>query len=206
MLGEKAKIPDPLGDLVSSALDGGEEAPKALLEDLLVDRAVIDAGAGLEKCAFVDIAREDLRANPALFLFQEFKKRDRERIGLLPDGAPGHPEADRGIGGTVLQKFGEHRVLERLKALRIPEERGDVDEDVVMEGLNFLAIGLQVFPIVLEMFEPADGHPTADSTPDRVGLVPCEGDARLSLEEVENLSEFILHLGRDDGLLWSSIR
>ena len=76
----------------------------------------------------------------------------------------------------VLEEHGEDMLLQRLEGLWIPEERGDMDEDVLVEGPRFVGGLLEELHVVLQVLHAAQRHPA--------GEPPLEG-GRLVFAEVD---------------------
>ena len=66
--------------------------------------------------------------------------RDGERVDLLAGGAPATHSRIGAPSGLCSQDLGEDVRLQRLEDLRVPEERGDVDEDVLVERSNLVRV------------------------------------------------------------------
>ena len=103
-------------------------------------------------------------------------ERHGQRVDLLAGGAPHHPAADGRSGGLVPEDLRERDLPQLVEAPLVPEERGDLDEEVLVERLDLgrvLAQQLQVRGHVLRL-------------PDRhaPGQAPLEG-RRLVLAEVD---------------------
>ena len=62
---------------------------------------------------------------------------------------------------------GEDLRLQRLEDLRVPEERGDVDEDVLVERADLVGVPLEQRQVALESVHAAQRHPA--------GQAPLEG-------------------------------
>ena len=74
-------------------------------------------------------------------------QRDGDRVCLLPGGATGAPSSDGAVPFLPAQDLGNHLVDEVLPDLRISEETGDIDEDVVEQLLEFIWMNLEVILI-----------------------------------------------------------
>ena len=61
------------------------------------------------------------------------RMQDAEGIDLFAGGAAGHPHPDRLVGAAALQEAGDHVVLQHLEGVGVPEEVGDVDQEVAEE-------------------------------------------------------------------------
>ena len=49
-------------------------------------------------------------------------QQDRERVGLLSSGTPGHPDADGIIGPLALEQAGHDNPFHRLERIGVTEE------------------------------------------------------------------------------------
>src|SRR5437588_6040551 len=107
-------------------------------------------------------------------------QRDGDRVRLLSGGATGAPSSDGAVPFLPAQDLGNDLVDEVLPDLRISEETGDIDEDVVEQLLEFIWMNLEVILIrgvgIDSHIMHAFGDPALQARP----LVPgeVEGPAR----------------------------
>src|SRR5208282_1785027 len=180
LFGEDAHGPDGLAHLVAAG-HLAEKAPQPVRGNVRGNGFRIDAQAGLVNHPVFDIGGEDLDLDVADHVPQEFQEADGQGVGLLPAGAAWYPDADGLILDPVPQDFREDDFLQELKGLRLPEETGDIDQDVFVEVLNFVRMLPQIFYIVLDLFHLLQYHTPVEAPFDGALLVmgKIEAGARL---------------------------
>ena len=83
----------------------------------------------------------------------------------------------------------EDALPERLEALRVAEELGHLDEDVVVQGLRFGGGLPEVLGIRLEVVDPLQEHAPSDAAPDAGRLVLGEIDAGGAAQDAKDSAE-----------------
>ncbi len=172
LLGKHHRLADLLVDPVG-VLAFDKELPQTLRRDVRGDAFRVDAGPGERQGVLVDVGGEDLDLAGLVPGSQLFGQQDGDRVGFFPRGAAGHPDADGGgvrvVGVLVharehrrrrLQSLDQRRdreLLQRFPSLRIPEEIGDADQQVFVEGLDLVPVLPQNRDIrrhLLDMIQP----------------------------------------------------
>ena len=80
-----------------------------------------------------------------------FGQQHRQRVGLLSGGAASAPDSKRRRSVAPVDQERENRRIEIGPDVRIPEERGDVDENGVEERFEFVRMELEVIDIIVEV-------------------------------------------------------
>ena len=88
-------------------------------------------------------------------LAETLQHADGEGVGLFPRGAPRHPDPQRRVRGSRLEEAGQDLAFERLEGVGISEKSRHLDEQVVVEGVQFLRMGPQIRGIRPERVELA---------------------------------------------------
>jgi hypothetical protein len=174
---EDAQVTDGLLDFIA-ATGLHEEAFEAVRRDALGDGRRVDARAGLLDSRCAQIRSEDLQAGGAGRRAEILQQRDDERVHLLSRGASGNPEAEGEVGRPILEELGEDRLLERREGRRIPEEAGDMDEQMLVKVLELLRVLLQVADIVVKVPHLVQQHPPLQVPVEEGGLVLAEVHSR----------------------------
>ena len=97
------------------------------------DRLWITSLTGDSDRILVDIRGEDLQ------LHVPFRRRDflenehGEGICLLAGAAAGHPDPQRPVRRLPADEIGDHLLCEQLEGVRVAEEAGDVDQQILGE-------------------------------------------------------------------------
>jgi hypothetical protein len=91
-----------------------------------------------------------ITSSQAVAAGQLLAQQDRERVGLLARGAPGHPDAERLAGVGALDERHDHVPAQRLPGVPVAEERRDRDQEVVEERVDLLGIVAQIAQVRVE--------------------------------------------------------
>lgn len=167
---EDAHVPDVLVDPVEMVLLP-EEPPQPLGADLALDALGVDPRPGLVQGGRVaDVGGEDLDRQPQRAVVQVLEQGHGQRVRLLAGRAPRHPDPDRGERRPVFDQHREDLALERLEHLRVPEEAGHVDEEVVIQRLDLGPVALQPADVLVEGRLRVERHAAHD--PPAHGRVP----------------------------------
>jgi hypothetical protein len=158
---EDAHLAQLLSDVPARPV-ANEVALEALGRDVGLYLRGVVAGARLGDQLGVEVRREDLDEPPGGLPPEVLVHEDRDRVGLLARGAPGDPDPERGVGGLAGDEAGQDLPLERAERLRVAEELGDADEQVLQQPAGLVGILLQDPQVVgggagaLELDAPAD--------------------------------------------------
>jgi hypothetical protein len=192
---EDAQLADVLVDAIPR-LDLVEEAPAPFLADVAHDRVGVGALAGGLDGALADVRAEDLDGMASGRVVQELEQSDGERVQLFPGRAPGDPEADGLSGRFVLQDLRKDRGLQTLEDVRIAKERGDMDENLVVQTTGFLGVAAKQRQVVAQALDPQERHPAREPPLERRSLVLAEVDAERISHQAEDLVEDEVVAGR----------
>ncbi len=173
------------GDLVLVAL-ADEEVLEPPLGDIGGDVFRVDPLAGEGDRLRVDVGGEDLDRKSLLQPLHDLLQHDGYRIGLLAGGAAGHPDPQRPVGRPLRQHPGQ-LLLEDPEGLRVAEEVGDVDQQVLEQRLHLLRVLPDVGGIIRHPLHLVDGQAALDAAADGVLLVAGEIVAGLGLDGAQHL-------------------
>ena len=126
--------------------------------------------------------------------FGELGEGHRQRIGLLAGRAAEHPDAQRIVRAAgPCSRRGKTLLLQRLEGLRVAEEAGDADQDVLVQRLELgrvVAAGTATYS--LQVVELLQHHAARDAAVERVELVVGEIDAGGAMQQLQDLGELRL--------------
>ena len=145
---EHRQIAEPAADLIVPVLGLDEELSQALRRDVGADVLGIDSAARLRDCLRIDVGAKELDLNGAVVRVEEFEQAHADRVGLLPRGAAGHPDAHRIAGGLLREDAVKDVVRQDNERLFVPEERSDVDQQIAVQRRQLLRIALATLEIV----------------------------------------------------------
>ena len=183
---EDTDIPDGLADAVA-AVRPREKAPQPLGRDVGLDALGIDRVARAVEHRLVHIRPEQLdRAFPSR-LVHELHQRHRERENFLPARASRHPHAEGFLRGFALQDAREDFLLQRLEHLRIAEEAGDGNQDVLKERIEFTGALAQARDVAREAVHFQQHHAPVNAPAQRVRLVVGKINPRMNPEQREDM-------------------
>jgi len=78
------------------------------------------------------------------------------------------------VSRLILGDQGKDFPLERLEYLRLSEETGDADEEILVQGLDFTGITSEKSQVPLEILNLLERHATGDAARHRASLVVAE--------------------------------
>ena len=185
MLGKDAHVPDGLADAIVT-LPFGKKTAKALRGDIALNVFGVKAAASLGDTGFADIGPKKLNVSLGGLVADSLEKGNRDGIGFFARGASGSPNTQAAFGSAVLHDGRENFGLEDLEHLRITEEAGDVDEHVLVEGLDLRGIALKVFEVLVDFFDFVNHHAAANAANDRGLAVVREIDAGRFAQQIED--------------------
>ena len=105
-----------------------------------------------------------------------------------PVEQPGDPDPDGLVRRLGRHDLGKYRGLQRLEHLRIAKEAGDVDEEVVVERLDFLRVAQQPRRVLRHRLLRMNRHPPHDAALDGGVAVEAEVHVRDGPDRCENPS------------------
>src|SRR5688500_12629114 len=185
---EDAEIPHRLVDPIAS-LDLRKIASAALVADVFQAAVGEDAAAGFLDGLFADVRSENLDRVLARGLSEKLEQGDGHGVHLLPGRAPRGPQSNGVPRRLVLQNFREDVRLEVLEDLCVPEKGRDVDEKVLIEGMDLLRVLSKKLQIPLLSIHSAQSHPAGQSSLESGRLVFAEVDADGASHHDEDLVE-----------------
>jgi hypothetical protein len=160
------RLPDAIG-----LVDGLEESLQAFRRHVALDARGENAGTGERQRLVGGIGGKNFHIHDLAQAFGFFRNHHRERIGFLAAGAGDHPGANRVPRGTLGNERVDDGFAESFPGLRIAEEPGHVDHQVVGEGAGFVRPLPQAVCVVGEGRNPQQTHPAIDAPEDGRGLV-----------------------------------
>ena len=86
----------------------------------------------------IDVGGEDLKLDVARCRRDLLAKEHGKGIGFLARAASRDPDAQRLIGRVVADKAGHDLLRQEIEHIRIAEEAGDVDEQILGEKIEFV--------------------------------------------------------------------
>src|SRR5579863_1069271 len=190
LLGKNAHFADGLNNLVS-AVDSQEEPAQTFGRDAGDQGLRVETGAGTVERTFADIGGENLEGGgaeaglggPGGLKPQVFEHGHGQRVGFLAGGASGHPNSYRAAAGVVAEQGGQNVFAKGLESFGIAEEAGHMNENVLVEFLDFSGSVAGVAHVVFEFFEFAQDHATLDAALERSLLVVGKVDSDVFAEE-----------------------
>ncbi len=185
---EDAQVAHGLADL-EMAVHAGEEALQGPGRDIGGDVLQEDPGARLFHRAVAQVRAEDLDGRGGGEAVEGLQEADGDRIDLLARRASRHPDPDRLFRGAPREQPREHVPGQDLEGLRIAEERGDVDQQVLVQGLDLLGVALEVCGVILEPFDLEQRHAPPGAAQQSRLLVEVEVVARGGLHQREDRVE-----------------
>ena len=160
-----------------AALGSREEALQPILPQPVHRDVGVEPRARRLDGLLAEVRAEDqdrVRGDAAVEVLDE---RDGQRVDLLTGGAPHHPGADGRARGLVLQDLREGDPPQLVEAPFLPEERGDLDEQVVVQGLDLRGLVAQHLQIRGDVLHLADRHAPGQPALEGRRLVLAEIDA-----------------------------
>lgn len=134
----------------------------------------VDACPRLFQRDVAQVGAEQLHGEFRARLPHKLQNADGDRVGLFTGGAARHPHAHRIVLGAVLQDRGQHVRRDGREGGRLAEKAGDMDQDVVEQQIELVAIGFQIFGVFLGRIQAMNGHATECPAADGSGLVMAE--------------------------------
>ena len=192
---EDAHVADGLDHPVT-AVDLGEEPLQACRRDVLGDVREVPSRSRLLHGALGEVGAEDLEGRARALLGHGFQQADDDRIDLLAGGAPGHPNPHRHAGRPILQQPRQDLARQDLVGARVAEEGGDRDEALLVEGLRFARVALEVGRVLLQRLDVGERHAPRDPPLDGRGLVGAEIGSGRPAKGGQDRTEAVLLLRR----------
>src|SRR5262249_47106982 len=121
----------------------------------------------------------------------KLQKGDGDRVRLLAGRAAEHPETQRPIVGALLDEFGKDFLLQDLEGIRIAEETGHADEDVLEKSLDLLLVVAQIADVSIHPLELLQHQPPCDAPSKGAWFVMAEVHAGHFAQQLQNLTETI---------------
>ncbi len=184
-----------------------KEAGKPRRRHVRLDRFRVEALSGARDRIRVDIGGEDLQLDVALRRRDLLAEQHGEGIGLLARAAPGNPDAERLIGRVAADQVGNDLLRQEIEHLRIAEEAGDVDEQVLGKKVEFAGVAAQHFEIPIHVIglDRRHRHAPLDPALQRARLVKREIVGGLRAQKIDDLGQPIL-LARPASAICSALR
>jgi hypothetical protein len=116
-------------------------------------------------------------------------------MGFLAGAATGDPDAQGLIGRVLADQIGNDLCGEQIEHLRIAEEAGDVDEQVLGEKIEFAAVAPQDLQVLRHVvgLDRRHRHPPLDPALQRARLVQPEIIGGLGPQKIDDIQQNILH-------------
>ena len=182
--GKHAHVADRLADAVA-AVGADEERAQAFRRYVLGDAGRIDAGAGELDGGLADVGRENLHAGVRMISLQDLGQRDRHGVGLFAGRAAGHPGPKGLVGPSIGHQRGEHLRDEALVGLRVAEEPRHVNQQILVQAPQLIAVALEEVEVGGDVGEPVQGDAAKQPPLDGGQLVVAEVDAADRPQQIE---------------------
>ena len=105
-----------------------------------------------------DIGSKDLQLRGTFGRGELFEEQHGEGICLLAGAATRHPDPDRLVGG-LLHERGNDRLRQSLEGRGIPKKAGHVDEKVLREQFDLIAVLAQFADVIRDLLDSGSRHP-----------------------------------------------
>src|SRR5258707_4237701 len=134
----------------------------------------VGAGPGFFDRDFADVGGENLEREAHFSLLQKLHQADGDRISFLARGAPWNPDPDWILASSILHQRWEHLLRHFVEDGWFAEEFGDGDKEALAQRVGFLVVLLEIPAVVVQRFEPSEGHAPLDAPLEGAGLVVRE--------------------------------
>ena len=187
VLGKDDHLADVVVDRVAVSFFG-EKAGETRDRDILENTVPVDAASRDGDGITVEIRRKYLDITAQSQLLHSLSKEDRYRIGLLTCGTARHPDPDLVGRAVALEQVLDDTLLEDVKIVRIAEEAGDPDQDLLGQEPDLLGIIGHVIDIFPQVPVMGDHDPPLDPAKHRRLLVIRIVDIRDFFKERKHLA------------------
>src|SRR6185369_4607638 len=128
-------------------------------------------------------------------LAQMFLDQDGHGVDLFAGSTACVPDAHRILGVPPIEQTGNDLVPQNLERLRIAEEAGHTDQNVLAECLSLLRVLLDQCDILSDAAYFVYRHATLDAAHDGVRLVGAEIMTGLAFYDTEDGAQFVVEGG-----------
>src|ERR1700684_251582 len=143
-----------------------KEATQASGAHIGFDAFLVHCGAGALDSGFAEIGAENLDGDLRAFVAQELHQGDGMRVGLFARGTAGNPDANgRTAASPRAENLRVDGLPQSLERLRVAKKRSDVDQQVLVESIDFLAVPLEKRDVLAEVLDFVQDHAAPDPTP-----------------------------------------
>ena len=191
ILDRKDHHPAQLGHDPIAVLLLGKEAGESHRRHIRRDRFRIVSLAGERDRILVDIGGEDLQPDVSLRGRDLLEKQHGEGIGLLAGAAAGNPDPQRPIRRMPADEIGDHLLRQQLEGLRVAEEAGDVDQQILGEELELSRILPQQVEIPATVVDAGQRHAPLDPAQQCARLIERKIVRGLSAQKIEDFGQLI---------------
>ena len=161
-----------------------EKALQSLRRHFVRNFLTVHCGPCDPERALVDVGGEDLHLGRDAQGRHVFAHQNRKAEGLLAGGAAGDPDADVAVCALALEQLGDDLSRQRVEGVRVPEELGDADQQLVEQvlqfGGRFAAMGDEGVRVV----DLQRQHAPADAAAEGLALVVLEIVADLAAQQL----------------------
>src|SRR5262249_33311849 len=144
---------------------------QARSRNVCADGVAVYSGARFSDRAGRQVGSEDLHRYLGPDFHHIFQQRDCMRISFFSGGTTRDPDT-QGIGGRAAMD--DRRIdglFQYFEYVLVAEEICDIDQDVVVQGLDLRPLPLQSLDVVAQILNPPQCHASHNATPDGRGLV-----------------------------------
>lgn len=183
---EHAQVADGFRDPVS-ARHRREEPSQSLRRDVVRDGVTVHAVARSRDGCVAQVGAEQLHLERWRRFLEMLEQRDRERIGLFAAGAPGNPDAEWGAGRARTHDLREPVLLQLLEHLRIAEEAGDADQQILIKAIELGRIRAEILEVITPRPVSMHEHPAKQPPLERPAPILREVHAGAPVQQGEDL-------------------
>ncbi len=183
---EHAKLPHLLGQHEAVAVRHEEPRPP-FGRDRAQQHAGVARRPGHAQRVLVDVGGEHLHAGRVRQPVQVLAQQDGDGVHLLAGGAARHPDPHGVVRPAAVEQAGDDQGCQGLERFRVPEEVGDVDQQVPEQRPRFRRVLLQAGHVGSHRVHLHDLHAALHPAQERLDLVAREVMPGLPAQDVANL-------------------
>ena len=178
-----------------TALVLNEETGQPRLGDIILDRRRVEALTRGGDRVRVDVRSEDLQFDVELRRRKRFEEEHGDGIGLFAGAASGNPHAHRQVRPAITQQGGDDRFLQSKEHIGIPEESGDIDQQIIGKQRTFLVIAPQHLKVARHVagLDARHRHSPRDPAPQCAMFVEMEIVGGAGAQQFDDFKQSVGH-------------
>ncbi|MEZ5410051.1 MAG: hypothetical protein R2761_18625 [Acidimicrobiales bacterium] len=184
-----------------AAVVADEEPAQAFGADVAFDRDRVHALPGPLQRRGVQVGGEQLKLGRLVDGVGVLGQQHGQAVGLLAGGAAHRPRPHAVLRALALEQPGDDVGGQRGEHLRVPEEAGDRDQEVVEQELHLVAVVPQQLHVGAQVRQLMELHTASDAAPHRGLLVAGHVVAGAGPDEGEDPLQELLGFGRCGGTI-----